>query len=123
MSLKKLACLFLVVLPLAIGCQPPAEKGKSGGESSGGGKPDTNATSAVDTTDATTQLVMSVEGMQCAVACPPAVRDALKSVDGVAEVKVDFETKTATVNVNPTKFDQTKALEALTNAGFTATVN
>lgn len=45
---------------------------------------------------------LRVENMSCA-ACPYIVREALASVDGVVDVKVDYATRTATVVFDPTR--------------------
>ena len=126
--MKKFAFALLFALPL--GCQPAAEKPAAPAPETPAAAPtepaapaaDSNSTSS--TSDAaTTQLVVAVEGMSCPEGCPPAVKTALEAVDGVATVDVNFDSKTATVKVDPAKFDQKKALEALTAAGFTGSVN
>src|SRR3990167_6776075 len=43
-----------------------------------------------------TTITLSVSGMTCA-ACPITIKKALKAVKGVSHVKVDFESRTATV--------------------------
>jgi copper chaperone CopZ len=107
--MKKLFLLLLLAIPL--GCQDAGDGG------------DGNATSAAATADdAATQYVFSVEGMSCALGCPPAVKGALESVPGVSEVVVDYETKKATVKASP-DFDQTAAVDALSHAGFSGAVN
>jgi mercuric ion binding protein len=126
--MKKFAFALLLALPL--GCQPAAEKPAAPAAPATPAAPaepaapaaDSNSTSAT-ATEATTQLVMAVEGMSCPLGCPPAVKTALEAVDGVETVDVNFDSKTATVKVDPGKFDQSKALEALTSAGFTGSVN
>jgi mercuric ion binding protein len=45
----------------------------------------------------TALIKLQVEGMACGVMCPPKIKEDLMTVKGVEEVKVDFETKTATV--------------------------
>ena len=44
-----------------------------------------------------TLIKLQVEGMACGVMCPPKIKEDLLTVKGVEDVKVDFETKTATV--------------------------
>ena len=39
-----------------------------------------------------------IEGMTCAVGCAKTIEEKLAEMDGVQNAKVDFETKTATVN-------------------------
>lgn len=63
----------------------------------------------------------NVEKMTCAT-CPIAVRKAMERVDGVKEVKVDLDTKTAVVTFNANMTDATEIGAASTNVGFPATV-
>jgi mercuric ion binding protein len=49
-----------------------------------------------------------IEGMTCAVGCASLIESKLNKVDGVTEVKVDFETKTATVTYDADKLNQEK---------------
>ncbi len=65
-----------------------------------------------------TKLEMEVPNMACEVNCPPAVRTALLELPGVAEVEVDFATKTATCRVDPSKFDSAGAIEKLAQTGY-----
>lgn len=66
---------------------------------------------------ATRAVVLSVPGMTCS-ACPITVRKALEKVPGVAGVKVDFETKTATVTFDPARTDVEVLTRATTEAGY-----
>jgi copper chaperone CopZ len=59
----------------------------------------TSEDSAVGSGD-TALIKLQVEGMACGVMCPPKIKDDLMTVKGVEEVKVDFETKTATVKTS-----------------------
>ncbi len=63
----------------------------------------------------------NVEKMTCAT-CPIAVRKAMERVDGVKEVKVDLDSKTAVVTFNASMTDATEIGAASTNVGFPATV-
>ena len=117
---------LLVLLGVMLGCQPAADP-------PAGGQPDSNATSAASTAPSgptaqvdlsqTTRYVFAIDGMQCAVACPPRVKESLAAVPGVAQVVVDYDTRTATVQADPAAFDQTVAVQALTDAGFTGRLN
>ena len=49
--------------------------------------------------------------------CPPRVRSALESVEGVETAEVDFESKTATVTCSK-GCDEAKLVAALEEAGF-----
>jgi copper chaperone CopZ len=56
--------------------------------------------------------------MQCPAGCPPLVKSTLESVAGVGTVEVDYQAKQARVQVDPDQFDQTAAVQALSEAGF-----
>jgi len=63
----------------------------------------------------------SVEKMTCAT-CPIAVRKAMERVDGVQEVKVDLDSKTAIVVYDAAHASINEIGAASTNVGFPATV-
>lgn len=57
-----------------------------------------------------------IEGMTCAVGCANLIEGKLSKLDGVAEAKVDFESKTATVTYNADQLNLqkiTKTVEAV----------
>ena len=60
-----------------------------------------------------------VEKMTCAT-CPISVRKAMERVDGVKEVRVDFDSKTATVTFDSSKATATDIGDASTDVGFPA---
>jgi mercuric ion binding protein len=62
-------------------------------------------------------VTLAVENMTCA-ACPITVRKALEKVPGVAKVKVDFDTRTATVTFDPAKAKVEDLTWATTEAGY-----
>ena len=64
------------------------------------------------------ELRLEVPGMACEINCPPTVRKTLQEVPGVAKVDVDFATKTATCQVDKSKFDAAIAVEKLAEVGF-----
>ncbi len=66
---------------------------------------------------ATQTVTLAVENMSCA-ACPITVRKALEKVPGVAKVKVDFDTKTATVTFDPAKTKVETLTRATAEAGY-----
>lgn len=66
-------------------------------------------------------VTLDVQNMTCPV-CPITVRKSLEKVDGVGVVKVDSETKTATVTYDPDKAQPEALIKATTNAGFPSTV-
>lgn len=63
----------------------------------------------------------TVEKMTCAT-CPIAVRKAMERVDGVKEVTVDLDSKTAVVTYDAAMTDATAIGAASTDVGFPATV-
>jgi copper chaperone CopZ len=95
-----------------------------------GKKPAGNTTTPVKKTSALpggasvqlASLVLSVPDMACEFNCAPKVRKTLESVAGVSEVKTDVEGKLANLKIDPTKFDLDKALAALKDAHYPATV-
>ena len=73
---------------------------------------------SAEATQATAQF--SIEKMTCAT-CPISVRKAMKRVDGVKSVEVDFETKIATVVYDPALTSADDIAAASTNVGYPAT--
>ena len=63
----------------------------------------------------------TVDKMTCAT-CPITVRKAMQRVDGVKEVAVDFDAKTATVLYDSNLTDAKQIGDASTNVGFPATL-
>ncbi len=60
-----------------------------------------------------------IEHMTCAT-CPITVRRAMERVDGVHDVTVDFEAKTATARFDPARTTIKAIAAASTNAGYPA---
>jgi mercuric ion binding protein len=63
----------------------------------------------------------TVDNMTCAT-CPITIRKAMQRVDGVKEVTVDFDAKTATVLYDSNLTDAKQIRDASTNVGFPATL-
>jgi mercuric ion binding protein len=61
----------------------------------------------------------AIDKMTCAT-CPISVRKAMKRVDGVKSVKVDFKTKIATVVYDPAKTTPAQIAAASTKVGYPA---
>ena len=79
----------------------------------------TNAASA-ETPAAQVQVAsFDVANMTCAT-CPITVKKAMTAVHGVRSVKVDFESKTATVEFDPKATNAAAIAAASTNAGYPA---
>ena len=65
---------------------------------------------------------LDVKNMDCDL-CPVTVRKSLEHVSGVAEAKVDFAQKTATVKFDPDRATATALVKATTDAGFPSAVH
>ncbi|MCI4427948.1 MAG: cation transporter [Burkholderiales bacterium] len=61
--------------------------------------------------------VLDVQNMTCGL-CPVTVKKSLEKVPGVAEAKVDFDKKTATVRFDTDKASVAALVKATTEAGF-----
>ena len=77
------------------------------------------ATSSLGVTPRT--AVLDVRNMTCEL-CPITVRKSLEKVPGVAEAKIDFERKTATVRFDADKTSAAALVKATTDAGYPSTV-
>jgi mercuric ion binding protein len=62
-----------------------------------------------------------IENMTCAL-CPFTVETAMRRVDGVKDVVINFESKTATVMFEDSQTNIGAIAEASLNAGYPATV-
>ncbi|GMF17349.1 unnamed protein product [Phytophthora fragariaefolia] len=63
-------------------------------------------------------VLLEIEGMSCAKNCAPKVQQALSETDGVVSASVEFESKTATVEVDPDgQFNDEDLLQAVRGAG------
>ena len=65
-------------------------------------------------------LTLDVQNMSCAT-CPITVKKALQRVPGVIDVKIDYERKTATVQLDSDNASVTILTKATTDAGFPST--
>jgi len=61
----------------------------------------------------------SIDKMTCAT-CPISVKKAMKRVDGVISVEVDYKTKVATVVYDPSKTTPSEIAAASTDVGYPA---
>jgi mercuric ion binding protein len=66
-------------------------------------------------------ITLDVQNMTCAV-CPITVKKALEQVSGVQKVKVDYASKTATVQFDDSTVTVDKLTEATQSAGFPSIV-
>lgn len=67
-------------------------------------------------------VVLDVQNMTCPV-CPITVKKALQKVPGVADAKIDFDRKTATVTFDPDQANPVALVKATTDAGYPSTVH
>lgn len=67
------------------------------------------------------EVTLDIAKMTCA-ACPITVSKAMKRVNGVKEVAIDFDAKTATVTYDASLTNATQISEASGNVGFPASV-
>ena len=66
-------------------------------------------------------VTFDIEKMTCAT-CPIAVRKAMQRVEGVKEVSVDLDTKTAIVTFDPSMTTTSEIGSASTDVGFPSSV-
>ena len=76
---------------------------------------------AADTTSATTNLTLDIQGMHCA-GCVAGVESALTAVAGVHSAHVNLATGPARVDCQPRRVTPRQLIEAVKGAGFRATV-
>ena len=69
----------------------------------------------------TTQTSLSIEGMTCA-SCETSIKIALSKLEGVSSVEVSYDTKSATVQHDPTLTSAQALADAITNLGYSTTV-
>lgn len=62
---------------------------------------------------------LTVENMTCAL-CPVTVKKAMEGIDGVRDVEIDFDAKTATVTFDPSTASPDAIAAASANAGYPA---
>ena len=67
-------------------------------------------------------VTLDVQNMTCAV-CPITVKKALERVSGVTDVKVDFDSKTATLSFDPDKASFAALTKATADAGYPSSVH
>ncbi len=75
--------------------------------------------SATATQAKQTKAQFAIENMTCAT-CPISVRTAMKRVDGVKSVDIDFSTKIATVVFDSSFTNAQSVADAATNVGYPA---
>jgi mercuric ion binding protein len=64
---------------------------------------------------------LDIQNMTCAL-CTITIKKALQKVDGVQQVTVDYDSKTAVVIFDPQKTSNDALIKATTDAGYPTTV-
>jgi copper chaperone CopZ len=113
MARSNLALAAVASIALLTGCNEstPVEETLSNSE----------AAPAVFNAERAPTVAFSVPDMMCEHSCVPAVREVLAKQPGVKDVKVELETKTATVAVDESEFDAEAAVGALVDRQFKET--
>ncbi len=112
--------IHAVLLAAVIGCAQPAPTTPMA-EESGESSQSAEATQVAFNTEGAPTVDFSVPQMMCEFSCAPTVRKTLAAQPGVKDVKVDLESKTATVAVDEDQFDAEAAVAALVDMQFTET--
>jgi copper chaperone CopZ len=101
---------FAVILVLAAGCSKPASETSP---------ISTNQVNAAMFNQAGAPTIQfSVPDMMCQESCAVRVKEILAEAPGAKDVIVDFDTKTATVAIEESRFDAQQALAALVDHHF-----
>jgi mercuric ion binding protein len=66
-------------------------------------------------------VTLNIENMTCAM-CTVTIKKALQKVDGVQQVTVDYDSKTAVVTFDTLKTDSEALIKATTDAGYPGTL-
>lgn len=80
-----------------------------------------NVLAKADTNGASATQKFAIENMTCA-SCPITVRTAMRRVEGVSEVTIDYASKTAIAVYDPTLTTANAIAESSTSIGYPATV-
>ncbi len=79
--------------------------------------PAAHAETTVEQSNQQQTVTLSIENMTCAM-CTVTIKKALQKVEGVQEVAVDYDSKTATVTFDSKKTDSAALIKATTDAGY-----
>ena len=63
------------------------------------------------------EIVIKTKGMHC-VSCERIIKDAILSVNGVKDVKVDYTTEKTIVDYDPAKTNVKNIMETIKNVGY-----
>jgi mercuric ion binding protein len=79
--------------------------------------PTAHAETAVAQPNRQQTVTLNIENMTCAM-CTVTIKKALQKVEGVQEVTVDYDLKTATIIFDNQKTDSAALIKATTDAGY-----
>jgi mercuric ion binding protein len=79
--------------------------------------PAAHAETAVAQPNRQQTVTLNMENMTCAM-CTVTIKKALQKVEGVQEVTVDYDLKTATIIFDSQKTDSAALIKATTDAGY-----
>jgi len=68
------------------------------------------------------KITLAVEGMTC-TSCEIHIENEVKKLSGVSSVKASYESKSATVEYDPKKVDESKIIAAINSTGYTVNSN
>lgn len=80
-----------------------------------------HAEAVVQVRNSSQSVILDIQNMTCAM-CKFTIKKALQNVEGVQQVSVDYDTKTATVSFDPQQTGNEALIKATTDAGYPATV-
>jgi len=63
------------------------------------------------------KIELKTKGMHC-VSCENRIKEAILSVNGVKDARVDYATEKATIEFDPTKTDVRNIMKAIKNVGY-----
>jgi mercuric ion binding protein len=84
------------------------------------GAPEKRIAAAASEQNAEHTQAFTIEKMTCA-ACPITVKKVMQRVDGVTDVAINFDTKTAVATFDPALTNADEIAAASTNVGYPAT--
>jgi copper chaperone CopZ len=109
--MMRLSICFVGLALVLVGCQ------KRESEQMAGAAADT-VTAVAFNVDGAPTVQFDVPDMMCPESCAVKTREILSEQPGVTDVVVDFDSKTATVAIEPGRFDAAAAIAALVDHGF-----
>ena len=107
--------IFMLAATLFVGCKQTSNEQKETTVEN------TEAVSATDISGTMQKATFQIEGMSCAIGCAKVIEGKLSKMDGVKNAKVDFDSKTATLEFNEAKQDTEsikKMVEEIANGAY-----